>query len=546
MTSQPATTSAAAAPAPSNPAGNRHWLILAVLVCAQMLVWLDNSVLNLAVKTLADPARGLAATPGELQWSIGAFTLVFAALLFTGGVLGDRFGHRRVLAIGLSIFGAASVWAAYAGSPDQLIAARAVMGAGGATLMPATLSIIVFAIPPALRMRAIAIWSASSGVGIATGPLVSGVLLDHFWWGSVFLINVPIVLAGLLGIALVVPSTHNPMRRRFDFPGVALSIAGLVLLVFGIIRGGDKPWGDATVWVPVLAGVLVLGLFGLIELRVPEPGMDLRLFKERRFAGGSLAMLFVFFGLAGQVFYSTFYLQGVRSVRPTDVGLMLLAPAFGLVLGTQVSPRLVASFTARWVIVGGMVAAIATFGAHVFFGLHTPLAWYELLLLVQGFGMGLVTAPTTSAIMASLPRERSGAGSAVATSMRQIGATLGVAVLGSMIAAAYRHRIAGVLADLPDAARQQASVSAEATRFVAGPLGRPDLVTDANNAYLHGMYVASFWATVISLLGAAMILYFFRAPRPAPPAAPAATPAAAPAATSPQPAAQPADPTAAR
>jgi EmrB/QacA subfamily drug resistance transporter len=505
----------------ATPDRRRQQLILAVLVCAQMLVWLDNSVLNLAVKTLADPVHGLGATPSELQWSIGAFTLVFASLLFTGGVLGDRYGHRQVLTVGLVIFGAASLWAAYSRNPSELIAARAVMGVGGATLMPATLSIIVHAIEPAKRMRAIAIWSASSGVGIATGPVVSGVLLDHFWWGSVFLINVPIVLAALLGIGAVVPNTRSPITRRLDLPGVALSVVGLVLLVFGIIRGGQRSWTDATVWGPIVAGLAVLALFMLFELRAEQPSFDLRLFREPHFAGGSLAMLFVFFGLAGQVFYSTFYLQGVRDVAPTAVGLMLLPPAAGLVAGTQSTPRLVRRSSIRVVASAGMLMAIATFGGHVFFGQHTPLVWYEVMLTVQGFGMGMVVASTTAAVMAALPRELSGAGSAVATSMRQIGATLGIAVLGSILAWSYQTRIAPALASLAPADQQAAVVSAESARFIAGLRNKPELVIAANNSYLHAMYLASFWATVISLIGVAMILVYFRSPRRQPADAPA-------------------------
>jgi EmrB/QacA subfamily drug resistance transporter len=487
----------------------RQAWVLAFLVTAQMLVWVDNSVLNLAVKVLADPARGLGASPGELQWAIGIYTLVFASLLFTGGVLGDRFGHRRVLAAGLIVFGAASLWAAYAKSPTELIFARAVMGAGGATLMPATLSIIAHAFEPERRLRAIAIWSASSGVGIATGPIISGVLLDNFWWGSIFLINVPLVVAALIGIAVVVPSTRSPQARRLDLPGVVLSIIGLVSLVFGIVRGGQQPWTDLTVWLPIVVGVAVLAVFAVFELRVSQPSFDLRLFREPHFAGGSIAMLFVFFGLAGQIFYSSFYLQGVRDLQPTTVGLMLLPPAAGLVIGTQSSTRLVRRFGHRWVISTGMLAAIVTFGGHVFFGLHTPLVWYELMLFVQGLGMGLVTAPTTNAVMAALPRELTGAGSAVATSTRQVGATLGIAVLGSVLAWSYRQQILPSLDGLSAAERESAAVSAEATRFVAGNSGRSDLLAAADNGYLHAMYVTSFWATAFSLIGVALILYYF-------------------------------------
>jgi EmrB/QacA subfamily drug resistance transporter len=494
------------------PDRQRQRLILAVLVCAQLLVWLDNSVLNLALKTLADPAGGLGATPGELQWSISLYTLVFASLLFTGGVLGDRYGHRRVLTVGLVIFGLGSLWAAYSGGPTELIIARGVMGVGGATLMPATLSIITHVFEPERRMRAIAVWAASSGVGIATGPVVSGVLLDNFWWGSVFLINLPIVALALIGIGAFVPADGRPQQRRLDVRGVILSMVGLTSLVYGVIRGGQDPWTSPSVWGPIVFGLAVLGMFAFVETRVAEPSFELRLFRNPQFAGGSLAMLFLFFGLAGQIFYSTFYLQGARGLSPSVVGLLVVPPAIGLIVGTQVAPRLAGRFPTHMIVVGGMLLAIATFGGHALFDLDTPLVWYELMLFAQGFGMGLVTALVTATVMAALPRERTGAGSAVNTSMRQIGTALGVAVVGSILAASFRKDIQPSLAGLSNDDREAATVSAEATRAVAQTLGRTDLVQAANEAYLSAMYLAAFWSTVVSLVGVAMILGLFRRP----------------------------------
>src|SRR4051812_48115146 len=228
----------------------RRWTILYVLVVCLLVIVLDNTVLNVALKTIADPRDGLGATQSQLEWAINSYTLVFAGLLFTFGVLGDRIGRKRMLMIGMLLFGLASLLSSYAQTPDQLILARAAMGFGGAAVMPQTLSIITNVFEPQERGRAIGVWAGAVGIGIAVGPITGGLLLDHFWWGSVFLINVPIVIAGVIGIAIVVPESKNAVRAKIDFGGVLLSIAGLILLTYGIIEGGEK----ATVTAPTVFG----------------------------------------------------------------------------------------------------------------------------------------------------------------------------------------------------------------------------------------------------------------------------------------------------
>src|SRR4051812_23642671 len=262
--------------APS-PAGHpRRWIILGVLVISLLVVVLDNTVLNVALRTIADPQRGLGASQSQLEWAINSYTLVFAGLLFTAGILADRLGRRITLITGLVLFGIASLVSAYAGSADQLIAARALMGLGAAAVMPATLSIIANVFDPRERGKAIGVWAGAVGIGVAIGPIVGGLLLEHFWWGSVFLINVPIVVAGVVLISVLVPESKDPRPGRIDFVGVILSIIGLTLLTYGVIEGGESGFGELKSWGTLLASAVVLAAFVLYERRVEFPSLDVR------------------------------------------------------------------------------------------------------------------------------------------------------------------------------------------------------------------------------------------------------------------------------
>lgn len=327
-------------PTEEKAAPSRAWPVLVVVVCAQMLIWLDTSVLNVAVTTLADPDEGLGATPAELEWVASAYTLVFGTL-FAGGALADRFGPRTTLIAGLALFGAASGAGAFASSPAWLIVARAFMGAGSALLMPATLSVIVQSTPEEKRTRAIAIWSSSSGLGVAVGPVVGGALLSHFWWGSVFLVNVPIVALCLAGVVAVVPELKGPRRRVLDLPGMGLSVLGLGGVVYGIIElGNGRTWYGPHVFLPLLLGGALLTAFVAGQRRSPAPSLDLRLFRQPGFTAGSVVLLIAFMALAGHLFYAAFYLQGPRGLSPADAGTVMIAAAVGIVLGSQASPAM--------------------------------------------------------------------------------------------------------------------------------------------------------------------------------------------------------------
>ncbi|TPQ21683.1 MFS transporter [Streptomyces sporangiiformans] len=513
----PGSQGAKASGAAAGAAPSRPWAVILVVVCAQMLIWLDTSILNVAVTTLADPSQGLGASPAELEWVAGAYTLVFAGALFAGGALADRFGPRTTLLAGLALFGAASGLGAFAADPAWLIVARAFMGAGSALLMPATLSVIVRSTPEEKRTRAIAIWSSSSGLGVAVGPVVGGALLSHFWWGSVFLVNVPIVALCLAGVAAVVPGLGGARGRKLDLPGLALSVLGLGGMVYGIIElGSGRAWYGPHVLLPLLLGGALLAAFVAGQRRSSAPSLDLRLFRQPGFAAGSVVLLLSFMALAGHLFYAAFYLQGPRGLSPADAGTVMIAAAVGIVLGSQASPAMSRLLSARWTVAAGILATAATYVGYLWFDGATSVVVIAALLWIQGFGMGLVGTPVTAVMMSGVPQHLAGAGSAVNSVTRQVGGTLGVAVIGSILSGVYRERMAdaalpGGPRELPPGAEEQARTSAEAARALAGSLRLPELAATADRAFLDAMYAATLWTAVLALAGFAVCAVGLRA-----------------------------------
>jgi EmrB/QacA subfamily drug resistance transporter len=489
----------------------RQNLVLAVLMVCSLLIWLDNTVLSITLETLADPVRGLGASPAELQWATGAYTLVFATLMFTAGALGDSFGHRTVLAIGLVIFGAASIWAAYAGDAGQLIAARAAMGVGAALIMPANFAILLWTFTGPGRATAIAISSTSTGVGMAAGPVLAGLLLSHFWWGSVFLVNVPIVVLALGGIILLVPNFRSPTVRRLDPAGMLLSISGLAALTYGLIRAGQvSAWSRSDVWAPIAVGLVLLAAFVLVELRTKEPSFDPRLLAQRAFGGGNASMALLLFAVAAVTFYNAFYMQGALGFSPMKAGLANVPTAVGAVVGAPLGARLVRRWSLRPVALPAITVAAFAFGAVGFLDLHTPLVWIEILLMVQGLSVGMVLAPVTGALISSLPLERSGAGSAVTNTARQTGSVIGIAVGGTIMSIAYRGAIEPSLSNVPQALQDSARVSAEQARHVAATLDRPTLAQAANQAFIHSLHVGAVWIMLIALVAVVVLVFALR------------------------------------
>ncbi|MFE2999792.1 MFS transporter [Nocardia sp. NPDC059246] len=495
---------------------SRQRLILAVLLLSSLLIWLDNTILATALETLADPVRGLGANPAQLQWASGSYTLVFAALMFTAGALGDRYGHRTVLVTGLIVFAAASVWAAYAGDPAGLIAARAVMGVGSALIMPATMATVTWTFTGPARASAIGLFSTSAGVGLAAGPLLAGVLLDHFWWGSVFLVNVPVVAVALIGIAVLVPNFRSPTPRPLDLGGLALSVSGLAALAYGLIRAGQvAAWTPVQVWAPIAAGLALLAAFVVVELRSEQPSFDPRLLAQRVFGGGNAALGLLFLAMTAAGFYGAFYLQGARGFSPLAAGLINSPAAVGVIIGGPLGVRLVRRFSLRAVTATALTVGALCMGSAVFFGLHTPIIWNVALAAAQGFSIGMVIGSVTSALMSTLPLDRAGAGSAVTNTVRQTGSVLGIALGGTIMAITYRTGIQAALTGLPDAAREPAQVSAEQARHVATAINRPDLSHAADDAFIHAMHVGGVWTMIFALAGAAVLALTLR-PRPTP------------------------------
>jgi len=480
----------------------RRWWTLGVMCLSLMVIGVDNTILNVALPTLV---RDLHASTSQLQWIVDAYTLVFAGLLLTAGSLGDRFGRRKYLGIGLLIFGVGSVASALVGSPNHLIATRALMGVGGALIMPATLSIIsnVFTVP-AERARAIAVWAGFSAVGIAIGPLSGGWLLQHFWWGSVFMVNIPIVALALIGGRLFVPESKDPSPRGLDPVGAVLSIVGLVSLVWAIIEAPGQGWTDGTTLAAFFFAAVMLGSFVAWELHTDHPMLDVHFFANPRFTAASMAVTLVFFALFGSTFLQTQYLQFVLGYSALQAGLRVGPVALVLMVTAPLSARLVERVGTKLVVAIGLTIVSL---ALVILSFATVTSGYGpvlLSMLFMGLGMGMTMAPATESIMGSLPRAKAGVGSAVNDTTRQVGGALGVAILGSLLASTYRSSLG---TGVSEAARASVGGALLTARDLGGDQGAA-LARAAKAAYVDGMGVGVLVAAGVALAGAAIALLF--------------------------------------
>ncbi|MGA5700104.1 DHA2 family efflux MFS transporter permease subunit [Peterkaempfera bronchialis] len=516
----------------------RRWAILGVLIFALLVVVLDNSILNVAMKTIASPAPiGLGASQSDLEWAINSYTLVFAGLLFTSGLLGDRLGRKKVLLAGMVVFGGGSLLSAVAGSPGQLITFRAVMGLGGALVMPATLAIIMNVFERDEQPKAIGVWAGAVGLAIAIGPITGGLLLQHFWWGSVFLVNLPIVLVALVGMVLLIPDSRDPNPGRLDPVGVLLSVIGLVLLIYGIIKGGQlADFTDPAAWGTVAGGLAVLAAFVLYERRAEHPALDVTWFRNPRFSASVAVIGLVFFALMGVTFFGAFYLQSVRGYSALKAGALLLPLAVAQMAFAPRARLVVDRYGVRATCAGGMALVALAFLGYLTLDTTTPIWVLEVIGFVMGTGMAHVMPPVTVTIMSALPREKAGSGSAINNTFRQVGGSLGVAVLGAMLSAAYRNGMSDHLSAVPPALRGPAGESIEATLGVArqlGPRGAA-LVDPAKESFVHAMHIVAGTSAVVILLGAVVALVLFPGRLPVPDAVgaqPEAEPEAAPAET---------------
>jgi EmrB/QacA subfamily drug resistance transporter len=504
-------------PAHSIQAYRRRWVILAVLCFCLLVVSIDNTILNVALPTLVEE---LHASASELQWIVDAYTLVFASMLLTAGTMGDKFGRRGALMVGLLVFGSGSAISAFVGSPTQLIVMRGVMGLGGAFIMPSTLSILTNVFPSDERARAIGIWAGVSGLGVALGPLTGGFLLEHFWWGSVFLVNVPVVIVALVSTWFVVPRTKDPTSPKLDLVGTVLSVTGLFAALYGVIEGPAKGWGNTQILIAFAAGAVLLLAFVLWELRSSHPMLDVRFFKNPRFSAASLAVTFVFFAMFGSLFFLSQYMQFVLGYDALQTGLRLIPVAVVLMIAAPTSSLLTKRFGTKLVVAVGL-AVVA--GGLLVLGQATVTSGYLLVaaaLVLLGLGMGTAMAPATDSIMGSLPPERAGVGSAVNDTTREVGGALGVAILGSIAASQYTSAMSGsaVLKGLPTQAVDAATNSIGGAVTVASKLaGTPlqsaatPLLNAANDAFVTAMTHAVTIGAVAAVIGALVALAFLPA-----------------------------------
>jgi EmrB/QacA subfamily drug resistance transporter len=531
----------------------RRWWILGVLCLSLLIIVVDNSILNVALPTLARPESqgGLNATTSQLQWMVDAYTLVFAGLLLTAGSLGDRFGRRGALQVGLAVFGLGSLLSAMASSPGQLIASRALMGIGGAFIMPGTLSLITSVFEGRERGRAIAIWAGVAGLAVAIGPVTGGFLLEHFYWGSVFLVNLPIVAIALGAGVLIMPTSKDPSAPKLDLVGAGLSIGGLVSLVYAFIEAPQNGWSDSTILGALGIAAVLLVTFFLWERHSTHPMLNLNFFKNPRFTTASASISILFFTLFGVIFLFTQYLQFVLGYSPLQAGIRLLPMALTMMVVAPLSARIVERIGTKVVVASGLF--LVSLGVLSFVQLDVSTGYENIFwrLMVMAVGMGLTMAPATESIMGSLPLAKAGVGSAVNDTTRQVGGALGVAVIGSVLASTYGTKVGDAVAGQPlpggvaSEVKNSLGFALETASRLGGPAGQA-LASTARSAFVDGMHQGFLVAAVVALLGAIIAFVWlparapgtpeqlvaaYEAPRPAPPdgAAPGETPADVPA-----------------
>jgi EmrB/QacA subfamily drug resistance transporter len=485
---------------------DRRWWTLAVLCLSLVIVFVGNSSLNVAIPTLS---RELHATTSQLQWVVAVYSLVFAGLLFSTGAIGDRFGRKGALQAGLLLFLVGATLAAASASMWQLIACRALMGAAAAFIMPSTLSILVNVFPPHERAKAIAIWASVIGAAGALGPVVSGFLLGHFWYGSVFLINVPIVIMALVSGWFFVPKSRDPEQAHLDPVGAVLSVIGIVALVYGLIEAPDKGWTSGATLGAFAIATVVLGVFVAWELHVDEPMLDIQYFRRPAFSTGTGGMLLVFLSLYGLMFLLTQYFQLVLGLSPLAAAIRLVPMGPVMLIVSPMTPRLTARFGANRTVSFGMaLTAIALFLFRGV-GVATPYLYVLACLIVMVSGMSLSMSPMTAAIMSAVPARRAGAGSAMNDATRELGAALGVAVLGSVAASRYAASLDHLVHRLPSAAQATAKSSLSGALQTASALPHAagqTLHTGALDAFMGGIHLAVTVGAVLA--GAASVIVF--------------------------------------
>jgi EmrB/QacA subfamily drug resistance transporter len=481
---------------------------LAVICLGVFIISVDATIVNVALPTLS---RELDADTAELQWIVDAYTLVMAGLLLSAGSLSDRYGRRGWLSSGLVVFAVTSAVAAQVDSAQALIWARAAMGVGAAVIFPTTLALItnIFT-DPVMRAKAIGLWAGMVGVGVAVGPITGGWLLEQFSWGSIFLVNVPVAAVAIVGGILFVPTSRDPETPPVDVGGLILSAIGVTTLVYTVIEAPNWGWRSVETAVGFSVAIVVLAGFALLEWRVAHPMLDVSVFANRRFSGGSLAVTAGFLTLFGFIFVITQYFQFVKAYGAFETGVRLLPVAVSIAVGSLVGPRIVEKIGTTAVVAGGLSIFAAGLGWASTVDAATPYIEIAMQMVLLGGGLGFTMSPATEAIMGSLSADKAGVGSAVNDTTRELGGTLGVAIVGSVFASVYSAGLgsAPALSALPAEARSRMEESMAAAEQVIAQLPTTlaaDIRDAVNTAFLDGLQFGSLVCAAIAL-GAAVVV----------------------------------------
>jgi EmrB/QacA subfamily drug resistance transporter len=494
------------APAGEAPLDPRRWWTLAVLCLSLLIVSVGNSSLNVALPTLAED---LHASNSQLQWVVAAYSLVFAGLLFTAGSLGDRFGRKGALQLGLLLFLVGAALASRSTSMHELIACRALMGGAAALIMPSTLSILVNVFPARERPKAIAIWAVTTGGAVALGPITSGVLLEHFWYGSIFLINVPIIAIALVAGRFLVPTSKDSKQAALDPLGALLSTAGIVAVVYGLIQAPEQGWGSASTLAAFVIGAVILTLFVLWEQRLDDPMLDVGLFRQPAFSVGSGGMTLIFLTMYGVMFLVTLYFQLVLDYSPLGAAVRFLPISPLMIVVATCTPRLAQRFGAHRVVAGGLAFIAAGFIAFQWLQVDSPYLFVISGIMLTNTGIALAMSPMTSSIMSAVPTRRAGTGSAMNDATRELGAALGVAVMGSLAASRYGHAFGSAIDLVPAGARGEAKTSLAGALDQArglAPGARETVTTAARQAFVDGLRFTSLLGAFVAV-AAGVVVY---------------------------------------
>ncbi|MBS2537312.1 DHA2 family efflux MFS transporter permease subunit [Catenulispora sp. NF23] len=479
-------------------ADGRKWWALGGLALSLLVVGLDLTVLNVALPTLS---TSLKASTSQLQWFANSYNLAMAIALLPGGLLGDRFGRKRMLVIALTAFGVASGFCAFATSSGELIVWRAVLGVGAALLIPLSMSVLTVLFTPEERPRAMGIWATANMLGIPLGPILGGWLLDHYWWGSVFLINLPVVVIALLAVMWLVPESSAETKPRIDLPGLAASAIGLAAITYGLIKAGDAGWGSARALVPMIGGLVVLAGFVQLQRRPQQTLIDLELFRARAFTWGTILSTIVSFALFGLMFTLPQFYQAVEGADAFGTGLRLLPMIAGLMAGVRIGQPFLKKVGPGPLIGAGFVLLTVALAIGTTTGVHDGYGYIAFWLTMGGVGVGLAMPIAMTAALDELTPERAGVGSGLLMTIRQIGGTVAVAVLGTVLNSQYRSHLAPATAHLPAPLADAATRSAGSGVAVAAKLHSPALLESVRSSLVHATSMTMWVSTAFAVVG---------------------------------------------